>query len=51
MIYCEDQEFLDKYEEMVMKKTEGLAYKRKEFERDFLEAIKDGYFEIEHKLT
>ncbi len=48
VIYCEDQDFLDEYEELVMKKAEDLAYKRKEFERDFLEAIKDGYFKIEH---
>ncbi len=46
VIYCEDQDFLDKYEEMVMKKTEDLAYKKKEFEKDFFEAVKDGYFEI-----
>jgi len=48
VIYCEDQEFLDEYEERVMKKAGDLAYKWKEFERDFLEAIKNGYFKIEH---
>jgi len=48
VIYCEDQEFLDEYEELVMKKAGDLAYKWKEFERDFLEAIKNGYFKIEH---
>jgi predicted nucleotidyltransferase len=49
VIYYEDQDFLDEYEELIMKKAGDLAYKREEFERDFLEAIKDGYFEIEHR--
>lgn len=49
VIYCEDEEFLDEYEEMVMKKASDLAFKRKEFEKDFLEAIRDGYCEIKLK--
>ncbi|NWF98882.1 MAG: nucleotidyltransferase domain-containing protein [Nitrospirae bacterium] len=49
VIYCEDQEFLDRYEEMVMKKAGDLSYKMKEYEKDFIEAVKDGYFEIGHK--
>jgi len=49
VIYCEGHNFLDDYEELVLKKAEDLAYKRKEFERDFLEAIKDGYFKIDSK--
>jgi len=48
VIYCKDQDFLDEYEELVMKKAADLAYKRKEVEGDFLEAIKDGYFKIKH---
>jgi len=47
-IYCEDEGFCDDYEEMVMKRASDLAYKKIEFEKDFLEAIKDGYFEIKH---
>jgi predicted nucleotidyltransferase len=45
-VYCKDEFFCDDYEELVMKKASDLAFKRKEFERDFLEAIRDGYFEI-----
>jgi predicted nucleotidyltransferase len=48
LIYCEDERFCDDYEEMVMKKASDLLYKKIEFEKDFLEAIKDGYFEIKH---
>lgn len=49
LVYCEDEGFLDRYEELVMKKAEDLSFKRIEFERDFLEAIRDGYIEIKHK--
>jgi predicted nucleotidyltransferase len=48
LIYCESEDFCDDYEEIVMKKASDLSYKRIEFENDFLEAIKDGYFEIAH---
>ncbi|MBI3600749.1 MAG: nucleotidyltransferase domain-containing protein [Nitrospinae bacterium] len=49
LIYCEDEDFLDEYEEMVMKMASDLSFKKAEFEKDFLEAIKDGYFEITHR--
>lgn len=49
LIYYEDEIFLDDYEEMVMKKASDLAYKKIEFEKDFLEAIRDGYFEIAYR--
>jgi len=48
VIYYEDESFLDDYEEMVMKQAADLSFKKVEFERDFLEAIRNGYFEIEH---
>jgi predicted nucleotidyltransferase len=48
VIYYEDETFLDDYEEMVMKQASDLSFKKIEFERDFLEAIRNGYFEIEH---
>jgi len=48
LIYCENEDFCDNYEETVMKKAADLSYKKIEFEKDFLEAIKDGYFEIAH---
>lgn len=46
LVYCEDEFFLDDYEEMVMKKAADLSYKKIEFEKDFIEAVRDGYFEI-----
>jgi predicted nucleotidyltransferase len=45
-IYCDEETFLDDYEEMTMKRAADLAYKKTEFEKDFLEALKDGYFEL-----
>jgi predicted nucleotidyltransferase len=45
-IYAVDGPFLDDYEEMTMKRAGDLAYKKIAFERDFLEAIRDGYFEL-----
>jgi len=49
MIYSEDERFLDDYEEMVMKQAADLSFKKIQFEKDFLEALRDGYFEIEHR--
>jgi hypothetical protein len=34
---------------MVLKKASDLSYKKIEFEKDFLEAVRDGYFEITHR--
>ncbi|MDI6802121.1 MAG: nucleotidyltransferase domain-containing protein [Thermodesulfovibrionales bacterium] len=49
LIYSYEESFLDDYEEMVMKLASDMAYKKIEFERDFLEAVRDGYFEIAHR--
>jgi predicted nucleotidyltransferase len=49
LIYCEDEFFLDDYEELVTKRAADLSYKKIEFEKDFLEAVKDGYFEIANR--
>jgi predicted nucleotidyltransferase len=49
LIYCEDESFLDDYEELVTKRAADLSYKKIEFEKDFLEAVKDGYFEIANR--
>lgn len=49
LIYCEDESFLDDYEEMVTKRAADLSYKKIGFEKDFLEAVKDGYFEIANR--
>lgn len=49
MVYCKDELFLEEYEERVMKMASDLSFKKMDFEKDFLEAIRDGYFEIEHR--
>ncbi|PMP66622.1 MAG: hypothetical protein C0190_05255 [Thermodesulfobacterium geofontis] len=46
-IYVEDEIFQEDYEELVMKKAEDLRFKKREFDKEVLEARKDGYFEIE----
>jgi len=48
-IYTLDEKFADEYEENVMKFASDLSFKRKMFEEDFLEALENGYFEIELK--
>lgn len=48
-IYCCDEDFADEYEERVIKFASDLSFKRKMFEKDFLEALENGYFEIELK--
>ena len=48
-IYTLDEKFADEYEENVMKFASDLSFKRKMFEEYFLEALENGYFEIELK--
>ncbi len=48
LIYCNDESFIDEYEEKVMKMASDLYFKKAESEKDFIEAVKDGYFEITH---
>lgn len=45
-IYAQDEDFADEYEEKVMKFAEDINFKQKLFEKDFLEALRDNYFEI-----
>ena len=49
LIFSGDELYLEGYEEQVMKRASDLSFKRNEFEKDFLEAVKDGYFEIKHR--
>lgn len=49
LVYCSDELFLEEYEEYVMKMASDLSFKKIQFEKDFLEAVKDGYFEITHR--
>ena len=48
-IYAINEDDADNYEEIVVKFAEDLSYKRKMFEPDFYEALRDGYFEIKPK--
>lgn len=48
-IFCQDEDFADEYEENIIKFASDLFFKRKMFEKDFYEAIENGYFEIELK--
>ncbi len=48
-VYSKDELILEEYEERVIKMASDLSFKKIEFEKDFLEAIRDGYFEIEHR--
>jgi len=48
-IYTSDEGFADEYEENVIKFASDLSFKRRMFEKDFLEALENGYFEIELK--
>jgi predicted nucleotidyltransferase len=45
-IYIEDETFQEEYEELVMKKAEDLRFKKREFDKEVLEARKNGYFEV-----
>jgi predicted nucleotidyltransferase len=47
-IYAEGEQFADDYEDLVVKFASDLAVKRRMFESDFVKAIEDGHFEIEH---
>ena len=46
-IYARDEVFADDYEEKTIAIAADLAFKRKMFEKDFYEAIRNGYFELE----
>lgn len=48
-IYAADEDEADAYEDMVMKFAADLAFKRRMFEPDFIEAVENGHFEIEHR--
>lgn len=49
LVYCQDELFIEEYEERIIKMASDLSFKKTEFEKDFLEAIRNGYFEIEHR--
>jgi len=45
-IFEKDEFSADEFEEIVMKKAEDLAFKKRILLKEILEAIKDGYFEF-----
>lgn len=49
LVYCSDDFISEEFEERTLKIGADLFCKKKEFENDFLEAIKNGYFDIKHR--
>lgn len=49
LIYSFSESDVDDFEERVIKLAADMKFKKKEFSKDFLEAIKDGYFEIKQR--
>ena len=47
-IYERSETRADEFEEDVLKRTADLSFKKKEFDKEVMEAIEDGYFQIEY---
>ena len=47
-IYEKSETIADEFEENVLKRAADLSFKKKEFDREVMEAIEDGYFQIEY---
>ena len=47
-IFAKDEFSADEFEERIMKMAEDLSFKKKIFDNDVMEAIKNGYFEFEY---
>lgn len=47
-IYCIDEDFQSNYEDRVMKWAADWKFEYDLYQKEFLEAIRDGYFEIEY---
>ncbi|MEW6585668.1 MAG: nucleotidyltransferase domain-containing protein [Nitrospirota bacterium] len=47
-IYERNESSADEFEEMIMKRSEDLSFKKKIFDGEVMEAMKDGYFEFEY---
>jgi len=48
-IFETDASLADDLEEMIMKRAEDLAFKKRVMDREILEAIEDGYIEFEYR--
>jgi predicted nucleotidyltransferase len=47
-IFAKDEFSADEFEERIMKMAEDLSFKKKSFDKDIMEAVKNGYFEFEY---
>ena len=47
-IYEKNTTQADEFEENIMKRAEDLSFKKRVFDKEVMEAIKDGYFEFEY---
>lgn len=47
-IYDKDENLTDEFEEGIMKRAEDLLFKKRIFDREIMEAIEDGYIELEY---
>lgn len=48
-IFAKDASLADELEEMILKRAEDLAFKKRIMDREILEAIEDGYIEFEYR--
>jgi predicted nucleotidyltransferase len=48
-IFAKDSSLADELEEMILKRAEDLAFKKRIMDREILEAIEDGYIEFEYR--
>jgi len=48
-IFARDLSLADELEEMIMKRAEDLAFKKRIMDEEILEAIEDGYIEFEYR--
>jgi len=48
-IYEKDDSFADEFEEGIMKRAEDLLFKKRILEKEIMEAVEDGYFELEYQ--
>lgn len=49
LIYSQDNDYQDRYEEKILKQAEDLQFNSKQFYSDFHGAIQDGYFQVKDR--
>jgi len=50
-IYEKDESHADDFEESIMKRSEDLSYKKRIADNEIMEAIENGYFEVEYSAN